>query len=167
MGVAVEVGLVLILVGVALSYVFRGRRMAQQQAMTERRVDAYIETIRRERTHPDLVAMSDTELRDLLLSSAHNLKVQRDRRLYLLFGGVIVALIGAILVATEDGSRGFGIAMVDDGDIQHLPVVGQQQISCQRLHTRQRAGFQPRISFGRLIYKPLRQRAIGRSERQR
>jgi len=112
MGVAVEVGLVLILVGVALSYVFRGRRMAQQQAMTERRVDAYIETIRRERTHPDLVAMSDTELRDLLLSSAHNLKVQRDRRLYLLFGGVIVALIGAILVATEDGSRGFGIAMV-------------------------------------------------------
>lgn len=112
MGVAVEVGLVLILVGVALSYVFRGRRMAQQQAMTERRVDAYIETIRRERTHPELVAMSDTELRDLLLSSAHNLKVQRDRRLYLLFGGVIVALIGAILVATEDGSRGFGIAMV-------------------------------------------------------
>ena len=112
MGVAVEVGLVLILVGVALSYVFRGRRMAQQQAMTERRVDAYIETIRRERTRPDLVAMSDTELRDLLLSSAHNLKVQRDRRLYLLFGGVIVALIGAILVATEDGSRGFGIAMV-------------------------------------------------------
>lgn len=112
MGVAVEVGLVLILVGVALSYVFRGRRMAQQQAMTERRVDAYIETIRRERTHPELVAMSDTELRDLLLSSANNLKVQRDRRLYLLFGGVIVALIGAILVATEDGSRGFGIAMV-------------------------------------------------------
>lgn len=112
MGVAVEVGLVLILVGVALSYVFRGRRMAQQQAMTERRVDAYIETIRRERTHPELVAMSDTELRDLLLSGAHNLKVQRDRRLYLLFGGVIVALIGAILVATEDGSRGFGIAMV-------------------------------------------------------
>lgn len=112
MGVAVEVGLVLILVGVALSYVFRGRRMAQQQAMTERRVDAYIETIRRERTRPELVAMSDTELRDLLLSSAHNLKVQRDRRLYLLFGGVIVALIGAILVATEDGSRGFGIAMV-------------------------------------------------------
>ena len=112
MGVAVEVGLVLILVGVALSYVFRGRRMAQQQGMTERRVDAYIETIRRERTHPELVAMSDTELRDLLLSSAHNLKVQRDRRLYLLFGGVIVALIGAILVATEDGSRGFGIAMV-------------------------------------------------------
>ena len=112
MGVAVEIGLVLILVGVALSYVFRGRRMAQQQAMTERRVDAYIETIRRERTHPELVAMSDTELRDLLLSSAHNLKVQRDRRLYLLFGGVIVALIGAILVATEDGSRGFGVAMV-------------------------------------------------------
>ena len=55
--------------------------VAQKQAMTERRVDAYIETIRREKTNPELVAMSDSELRDLLLSSAHNLKVQRDRRL--------------------------------------------------------------------------------------
>ncbi len=112
MGIAVEIGLVLILLGVALSYIFRGRRAAQQQALTERRVEAYIETIRRERTHAELVAMSDNELRDLLLSSAHNLKVQRDRRLYLLFGGVVVALIGAILVATEEGYRGFGVAMV-------------------------------------------------------
>ena len=112
MGVLLEFGLVLVLVGMALSYLFRGRVVQQKQAMTERRVEAYIETIRRERANPDLVAMSDSELRDLLLSSAHNLKVQRDRRLYLLFGGVIVALIGAILVATEDGYRGFGIALL-------------------------------------------------------
>jgi hypothetical protein len=71
-----------------------------------------METIRREGSNPELSAMSDTELRDLLLSSAHNLKVQRDRRLYLLFGGVVVALIGAILVATEDGYRGFGVALL-------------------------------------------------------
>lgn len=112
MGVVLEFGLILLLVGMALSYVFRGRLVAQKQAMTERRVDAYIETIRREKTNPELVAMSDSELRDLLLSSAHNLKVQRDRRLYLLFGGVVVALIGAILVATEDGYRGFGVALL-------------------------------------------------------
>jgi hypothetical protein len=112
MGVVLEFGLVLVLVGMALSYLFRGRVVQQKQAMTERRVEAYIETIRREKTNPELVAMSDSELRDLLLSSAHNLKVQRDRRLYLLFGGVIVALIGAILVATEDGYRGFGIALL-------------------------------------------------------
>ena len=112
MGVALEIGLVLILLGVVLSYLFRGRRAAEQQAMTERRVEAYIETIRREKANPELTAMSDTELRDLLGSSAHNLKVQRDRRLYLLFGGVVVALIGAILVATEDGYRGFGVALL-------------------------------------------------------
>jgi len=112
MGVVLEFGLILLLVGMALSYLFRGRVAAQKQAMTERRVDAYIETIRREKTNPELVAMSDSELRDLLLSSAHNLKVQRDRRLYLLFGGVVVALIGAILVATEDGYRGFGVALL-------------------------------------------------------
>ncbi|MGN6683833.1 MAG: hypothetical protein ACTHKD_07455, partial [Devosia sp.] len=103
MGVVLEFGLVLVLVGLAVSYLLRGRAAAAKQAMTERRVEAYIETIRRERSNSELAAMSDTELRDLLLSSAHNLKVQRDRRLYLLFGGVVVAVIGAILVATEDG----------------------------------------------------------------
>lgn len=112
MGVVLEFGLVLILVGMVVSYFFRGRVAAAKQSMTERRVEAYIETIRREASNPELSAMSDTELRDLLLSSAHNLKVQRDRRLYLLFGGVVVALIGAILVATEDGYRGFGIALL-------------------------------------------------------
>ena len=112
MGVVLEFGLVLVLIGMALSYLFRGRAMAAKQAMTDRRVEAYIETIRRERNNPELTAMSDSELRDLLQSSAHNLKVQRDRRMYLLFGGVVVAIIGAILVATEDGYRGFGVALL-------------------------------------------------------
>jgi hypothetical protein len=112
MGVVLEFGLVLVLIGMVVSYLFRGRVVAAKQAMTDRRVEAYIETIRRERSNPELTAMSDTELRDLLLSSAHNLKVQRDRRMYLLFGGVVVAIIGAILVATEDGDRGFGVALL-------------------------------------------------------
>jgi hypothetical protein len=112
MPVIIEVVLVLVLVGTLVGYFFRGRVVAERQAMTERRVEAYIETIRREGTNRELVAMSDTELRDLLLSSAHNLKVMRDRRMYLLFGGVIVALIAAILVGTEDGSRGFGVALL-------------------------------------------------------
>ena len=112
MGVVLEFGLLLLLIGVVVSYFFRGRLAAEKQAMTERRVEAYIETIRREASNPALTAMSDSELRDLLGSSAHNLKVQRDRRMYLLFGGVIVAVIGAILVATEDGYRGFGVALL-------------------------------------------------------
>jgi len=112
LGVVLEFGLVLLLIGMVVSYLFRGRVVAAKEAMTERRVEAYMETIRREGTNRELTAMSDTELRDLLVSSAHNLKVQRDRRLYLLFGGVVVALIGAILVATEDGYRGFGVALL-------------------------------------------------------
>ena len=112
MGVVLEFGLIVLLIGMVVSYFFRGRLAATKQAMTERRVEAYMETIRREGTNRELTAMSDTELRDLLTASAHNLKVQRDRRLYLLFGGVVVALIGAILVATEDGYRGFGVALL-------------------------------------------------------
>jgi hypothetical protein len=112
MPIIIEIALALILVGGVLHYMTRGRRMTDRGAMIDRRVDAYIETIRREGTNKELSAMSDNELRDLLQSSAHNLKVQRDRRMYLLFGGVLVGLIGAILVATEDGSRGFGIALL-------------------------------------------------------
>src|SRR4051812_10049457 len=112
MGVVLEFGLVLVLLGLIVGYLTRGRRVVEKQAIVDRRVDAYMETIRREGSNPELSAMSDNELRDLLLSSAHNLKVQRDRRMYLLFGGIVVALIGAILVATEDGYRGFGVALL-------------------------------------------------------
>ena len=112
MPVMIELGLLLLVVGIAVSYFTGGRRQNEKQALMDRRVEAYIETIRRERSNVELTAMSDTELRDLLASSARNLKVQRDRRLYLLFGGVAVALIGAILAATEDGFRGFGVALV-------------------------------------------------------
>jgi hypothetical protein len=110
--ILVEIALALILVGGAVHYMTRGRRAADRHALIDRRVDAYIETIRREGTNRELSAMSDNELRDLLHSSAHNLRVQRERRMYLLFGGVLVGLIGAILVATEDGSRAFGVALL-------------------------------------------------------
>jgi len=112
MPIVIEIALALILVGGVVSYVTRGRRLADRGALIDRRVDAYMETIRREGSNRELVAMSDNELRDVLQSAAHNLKVQRDRRMYLLFGGVLVGLIGAILVATEDGSRAFGIALL-------------------------------------------------------
>ena len=111
MPILIEVALVCSWSARSSGYLTRGRAAAQKQAITERRVDAYMETIRREGNNRELAAMSDTELRDLLLSSAHNLKVMRDRRMYLLFGGVLVALIAAILVATEEGTRGFGIAL--------------------------------------------------------
>jgi hypothetical protein len=112
MPIIIEIALALILVGGVIHYMTRSRRLTDRGTMLDRRVEAYIETIRREGTNTELVAMSDSELRDLLQSSAHNLKVQRDRRLYLLFGGVLVGLIGAILVATEEGTRGFGIALL-------------------------------------------------------
>jgi hypothetical protein len=112
MPIIIEIALALILVGGVVHYMTRSRRAADRGSIIDRRVEAYIETIRREGTNKELVAMSDNELRDLLQSSAHNLKVQRDRRMYLLFGGVLIGLIGAILVATEEGSRGFGIALL-------------------------------------------------------
>ncbi len=112
MPILIEIALALLVVGAAASYLWRSRRTAEREAMTERRVEAYMQTIRREASNPELTAMSDTELRDLLLSSAHNMRLQSERRLYLLIGGSVVALIAAIMVATQDGTRGFGIALL-------------------------------------------------------
>ncbi|HZY67342.1 MAG TPA: hypothetical protein VFE52_02075 [Devosia sp.] len=112
MPIIIEIALALILVGGVAHYMTRSRRMSGRASLIERRVDAYIETIRREGTNRELSAMSDNELRDLLHSSAHNLRVQRERRMYLLFGGVLVGLIGAVIVASDEGARGFGVALL-------------------------------------------------------
>lgn len=110
--ILVEIAAALLLVGGVISYFMRNKRDSEREAVTERRVEAYIETIRRERSNSALNEMSDSELRDLLLSGARNLRIQAERRLYLLFGGTIAALFAAIVVATEDGMRGFGIAIL-------------------------------------------------------
>lgn len=110
--ILVEVVAALLLVGGVISYFMRNRRDAEREAVTERRVEAYMATIRREQKNSELGAMSDTELRDLLLSGARNLRVQAERRMYLLFGGTVAALLAAVIVATEDGLRGFGIAVL-------------------------------------------------------
>ena len=112
MFILVEILAALLIIGGIVTYFLRNRRDAEREAVTGRRVDAYIETIRRERKNPELSAMSDTELRDLLLSGARNLRIQAERRIYLLFGGTIAALLAAVIVATEDGMRGFGIALL-------------------------------------------------------
>ncbi len=112
MFILVEILAALLIIGGIVTYFVRNKRDAERDAVTERRVDAYIETIRRERKNPELSSMSDTELRDLLLSGARNLRIQAERRMYLLFGGTIAALLAAVIVATEDGMRGFGIAIL-------------------------------------------------------
>ncbi len=71
-----------------------------------------METIRRERSTPELSAMSDAELRDVLLSGARNLAVENERRWNALVGAGVVAVIVALLVATQNGLQGFGIALV-------------------------------------------------------
>ena len=110
----VVIGFVLMvaLVGLGVSYLFRGRREAEREQVLGRRVEAYMQTIRREDANPELTAMTDAELRDVLLSSARNLRIQSERKWYLMLGGAVVAFFSAIMVATQDGTRGFGIAIV-------------------------------------------------------
>ncbi len=107
-----EIGLVLLLVGGGWTFLTRGKRGNSKDSLTMRRVDAYIETIRRERSNKDLAAMSDTELRDLLHSGAHNMRVAGERKNWVLLGAGGVTLFSAVVAANQDGMRGFAITMV-------------------------------------------------------
>lgn len=112
MPVLIEIVLAIAVVALVVSYLMRGRREAERQDVIERRVEAYMQTIRREGGTSELAQMTDVELKDLLLSSARNLRLQMERKWYLLLGGGVVGFFGAILVGTQDGARGFGITVL-------------------------------------------------------
>lgn len=109
----IELALILLVVGGGWTLLSRGRRQTdEREALTMRRVDAYIETIRRERSNQSLVAMSDSELRDLLYSGARNLRVAAERKWWVLLGAAGATLLSAVIASSQDGLRGFGIALV-------------------------------------------------------
>ena len=112
MAILIEIVLVVALVALGVNYLFRGRREAKREEQLEQRVTAYMQTIRREGGSNELAAMNDTELRDVLLSGARNLRVQTERRWYLLLGGGAAATLAAIAIGTEEGTRGFGIVLL-------------------------------------------------------
>jgi len=105
----IELALVLLLVGGGWTLMTKGRHTDQREALTMRRVDAYIETIRRERQNAELAAMSDTELRDLLHSGARNLRAAEQKKGWTLLGIGAATLIAASVVAMQEGWIGFGI----------------------------------------------------------
>ena len=108
----IELALVLLLVGGGWTLFARGKRSDVRESLTLRRVDAYIETIRRERSQPALAAMSDTELRDLLHSGARNFRIASERKAWTLLGVAGAGMFAAIVASTQDGIRGFAIAAV-------------------------------------------------------
>lgn len=131
MGMLLEFGLVLALIGVVASFLFRSARLranAEREQVMARRVEAYMTTIRREGGNSELAAMSDEELRDLLLSSARNLRIESDRRWVLLAGAAVIAVLAAIMVATEEGLRGFGVALA----VGAIVVYGLNEFAVRR-----------------------------------
>lgn len=103
----VEIALVLLLLGGGWTMLTRGKQTDKREALTLRRVDAYIETIRRERSNRDLAAMSDSELRDLLHSGARNLRIAEQKRGWTILGAAAVSLIVASVVGSQEGWVGF------------------------------------------------------------
>ena len=114
-----QIALVLLLIGGGWTLLTRGKVTRAREALTLRRVEAYIETIRRERRNAELVAMSDSELRDLLHAGARNFRVASQKRGWFLLGVGGVMLFSAITIASQDGWRGFGIAVAVGGIVAY------------------------------------------------
>jgi hypothetical protein len=107
--------LVLVVVGLIIfvaNHFLSGRRGAERHQVMERRVEAYMQTIRREGGDNVLNRMSDPELRDVLLSAARNLRVQAERRWYMVFAAGFGAALAAIAVGTQHGMQGLAIVVV-------------------------------------------------------
>lgn len=105
----IEIAIVLLLLGGGWTMMTHKRQSSQREALTMRRVDAYIETIRRERRSPDLAAMSDSELRDLLHSGARNLKVAEQRKGWIVLGCGAASVIAAAVAGSQEGWVSFGV----------------------------------------------------------
>lgn len=130
MGILLEIGLVLVIVGVVFAMATRGRNASDREALTERRVEAYMQTIRRERRNPELSAMSDVELRDLLLSSARNLKIERERKSWTLVGIGAVSVVAGIVFANQNGFSGFAIALA----VGAVAIYGLNEFWTRKMH---------------------------------
>lgn len=129
MFIVLEVLVVAGLIALSVGYLLRGRRDAARQELTAERVEAYILTIRREAAPQALNAMTDPELRDVLFAAARNLRVQSERRWYLLVAAVGLGFFTAIMVGTQDGTRGFAIALVIAG----LVIYGLNEYAGRRM----------------------------------
>ncbi len=109
----IEIALILLLFGGGWTMLTRGRHSDKREALTMRRVDAYIETIRRERRNPELAAMSDTELRDLLHSGARNLKIAEQKKGWIVLGIGAASVVAASLAGSQQGWLWFaGVAAI-------------------------------------------------------
>lgn len=125
----VEIALVLLLLGGGWTMLSRGRQTGRREALTLRRVDAYIETIRRERNNRELAAMSDTELRDLLHSGARSLRAAEQKRGWIVLGAGTASLACAAIAGSQEGWVGFMAA----GAIGGLVTYGISEFLSRRM----------------------------------
>ncbi|MGV3491755.1 MAG: hypothetical protein ACO1OG_10580 [Devosia sp.] len=94
------------------NHFLRARRQADRLGVMERRVQAYMATVRRQAGDTPLNRMNDLELYDVLMSAAQNLRVQAERRWYFIIAGGFLAGLAAIAVGSQQGMQGFGIVVL-------------------------------------------------------
>jgi hypothetical protein len=129
MGLLLAVAAALAVFGIATGLFSRKTRNAERARAIERRVNAYMASLRRESRNPEIGAMSDAELRDLLLSSMHNLRVEAERKSLVVIVASGLAVVAAIAAASQDGVRGFAIGLAIGG----VAVYGLNEFLLRRM----------------------------------
>lgn len=102
-----EIGFIILAIVAIVQLARAGRNATKLHEIAEERIAAYVTTLRRTGGNPELAAMTDTELHDVLGAAMRRLASARSRKFVLLVLGAVATLIAGIVLGIEDGWRAF------------------------------------------------------------
>ncbi|MBU1175003.1 MAG: hypothetical protein KKH72_06330 [Alphaproteobacteria bacterium] len=110
-----ELGLIVLALFAFVQLVRSGGRNGKLHEIAEERIAAYTATLRRTGANPDLAAMTDAELHDILGAAIRRLSAGQGRKLVLLVFGAIATVLVGIIFGVEDGWRAFAATLAIGG----------------------------------------------------
>jgi hypothetical protein len=110
-----EIGFIVLAIVALVMLANAGRGVTRLHAIAEERIAAYMATLRRTRENPDLSAMTDTELHDVLGAAMRRLAAARSRKMLLLVLGTVATLLAGIVFGVEEGWRAFAATIAVGG----------------------------------------------------
>ena len=110
-----EIGFIILAIVAIVQFARAGRNATKLHEIAEERIAAYVATLRRTGDNPDLAAMTDAELHDILGAAMRRLAAGRSRKFLLLVLGAVAVMITSIVFGVEDGWRGFAATVAVGG----------------------------------------------------
>jgi hypothetical protein len=110
-----EIGFIVLAIVAIVLFARSGKNSARIEEIGNERIKAYMTTLKRTGGNPELAAMTDDELRDILAAAMRRLATGQSRKLLLLVLGAIATLLAGIVFGIEEGWRAFAATIAVGG----------------------------------------------------